>query len=274
MDNEEDQSGDKFNNILNITSPFTQENSGSLDLYFINSAIENISNETDIKWLLEGFLDIVAQSIGADRGCLIFEKDGELFVEALKDNSSSKTRAITIPLEEYEDIAKSVVNYVARTSDTVVTNFGEQTGIFSHDPYMTGTNPKSIACLPLLFQGIPFGVLYLENNFLPGVFTSQRLEAVKLLSAQIAYAKKLQEFIAETPLENKGDEHSALFEPLTEREMEVLELIVKGLSNTKIGKILHMSVNTVKTHVKNIYGKLNVNRRVQAVRKAKELKLL
>ena len=209
----------------------------------------------------------------ADSGCLIFEKDGELFIEAIKDSGNDKPEAKTIFPEDYEEIAKSVVHYVARTSDTMVINLGEQAGIFSNDPYITESNPKSIACLPLLFQGIPFGVLYLENNFLPGVFAPARLEAVKLLSAQIAYAKKLQDYIAEEPADDSTG-HSGIVEYLTDRETEVLELIAEGLSNMEISEKLHMSVNTVKTHVKNIYSKLSVNRRVQAVQKDRELKLL
>ena len=65
-----------------------------------------------------------------------------------------------------------------------------------------------------------------------------------------------------------------IIEALTEREAEVLELIAEGLSNREIAERLIMTVNTVKTHIKNIYGKLQVSRRVQAVKRAKQLKLL
>jgi two-component system, NarL family, response regulator LiaR len=51
---------------------------------------------------------------------------------------------------------------------------------------------------------------------------------------------------------------------LSEREMEVLELIVEGKSNPQIAKILHLSPNTIKTHVRSIMNKLTVNDRVQA----------
>jgi two-component system, NarL family, response regulator LiaR len=51
---------------------------------------------------------------------------------------------------------------------------------------------------------------------------------------------------------------------LSEREMEVLELIVEGKSNPQIAKILHLSTNTIKTHVRSIMNKLTVNDRVQA----------
>ncbi|WP_273067051.1 LuxR C-terminal-related transcriptional regulator [Chloroflexus aurantiacus] len=67
---------------------------------------------------------------------------------------------------------------------------------------------------------------------------------------------------------------SSLIEPLTEREIEVLRLIAEGLSNPEIAEKLVLSVGTVKTHVKHIYGKLNVDDRVKAAGMARELGLL
>jgi LuxR family transcriptional regulator, maltose regulon positive regulatory protein len=69
-------------------------------------------------------------------------------------------------------------------------------------------------------------------------------------------------------------DQSALIEPLTEREIEVLKLIAEGLSNPEIAKKLFLSVGTVKTHVKHIYGKLNLDDRVKAASKARELRLI
>jgi len=67
---------------------------------------------------------------------------------------------------------------------------------------------------------------------------------------------------------------SPLVEPLTRRELEVLRLIADGLKNQEIADRLVISVATVKRHVTNIYGKLGVGRRVQAVARAQELGLL
>jgi LuxR family maltose regulon positive regulatory protein len=67
---------------------------------------------------------------------------------------------------------------------------------------------------------------------------------------------------------------SGLIEPLSERELEVLELIAEGLTNKAIGERLYLSLNTVKVHTRNIYGKLGVNNRTQAVAKSRELGLL
>jgi NarL family two-component system response regulator LiaR len=61
---------------------------------------------------------------------------------------------------------------------------------------------------------------------------------------------------------------------ITPREHEILGLIAEGLSNREIGERLFVSENTVKTHSSRLFGKLGVNRRVQAVQRGKELGLI
>jgi len=61
---------------------------------------------------------------------------------------------------------------------------------------------------------------------------------------------------------------------LTNREYEILELIAMGYSNADIAASLFLSVSTVKTHISNLYIKMDVKRRSQAIVKAKELKIV
>jgi LuxR family transcriptional regulator, maltose regulon positive regulatory protein len=65
-----------------------------------------------------------------------------------------------------------------------------------------------------------------------------------------------------------------LVDPLSERELEVLHLIAQGLSNREIGERLFLALNTVKGHNRRIFGKLEVQRRTEAVARARELGLL
>lgn len=65
-----------------------------------------------------------------------------------------------------------------------------------------------------------------------------------------------------------------LVEPLSQRELEVLQLIAQGLSNDEIGKRLFLALDTVKGHNRRIYDKLQVQRRTEAVARARELGLL
>jgi two-component system, NarL family, response regulator LiaR len=61
---------------------------------------------------------------------------------------------------------------------------------------------------------------------------------------------------------------------ISKREYEVLELIAQGLSNQEIAKKLFVSLNTVKTHSSHLFMKLDARRRTEAIRRAKELRLL
>jgi LuxR family maltose regulon positive regulatory protein len=65
-----------------------------------------------------------------------------------------------------------------------------------------------------------------------------------------------------------------LVEPLSVREVEVLRLLVAGFSNREIADKLVLSLGTVKSHIHNIYGKLEVRSRTQAIQRATELELL
>jgi len=71
----------------------------------------------------------------------------------------------------------------------------------------------------------------------------------------------------------QGDQ-SGLIEPLSDREIEVMKLLAKGLTNQVISERLYISPHTVKVHTRNIYGKLGVNNRIQAVDKARTLGIL
>lgn len=101
-------------------------------------------------------------------------------------------------------------------------------------------------------------------------------EEMKSLLAQIQKSRK-DDFVADLLAAFGAPVHidqSSLIEPLTEREIDVLKLIAEGMSNPEIAEKLVLSVGTVKTHVKHIYGKLNVDDRVKAASKARELGLI
>lgn len=91
-----------------------------------------------------------------------------------------------------------------------------------------------------------------------------------------AYASKLLTAITNQTSQPGGKENRQkdLIEPLSERELEVLKLIAAGLSNSEIASRLHISLSTVKGHTANIFGKLGVHNRTQAVARANDLSIL
>lgn len=111
------------------------------------------------------------------------------------------------------------------------------------------------------------------------VFVSGGPPVRQLLAEQLEYGTacwSLVRDLVEAPPVAPGGPVSAVgpAEPLTERERTVLRYQQSILSNEEIASKLFVSVNTVKTHVRNIYRKLNVARRRDAVRRARELHLL
>jgi LuxR family maltose regulon positive regulatory protein len=65
-----------------------------------------------------------------------------------------------------------------------------------------------------------------------------------------------------------------LVEPLTKREIEVLQLVADGLSNKDVAERLFLSIDTIKTHLRSIFSKMAVSRRTQAVNLGRELQLI
>jgi ATP/maltotriose-dependent transcriptional regulator MalT len=82
----------------------------------------------------------------------------------------------------------------------------------------------------------------------------------------------LAEFAPDTVRDKSVEQ--ALPDPLSERELEVLQLIAAGLSNDEIAQQLFVGMSTVKTHINHLYSKLSVTSRTQAIVRAAELNLL
>jgi LuxR family maltose regulon positive regulatory protein len=91
--------------------------------------------------------------------------------------------------------------------------------------------------------------------------------AGKILAVLEAQQRVAGERLAQPPA-------SSLIEPLTPREHEILHLVASGASNLEISRELFITVNTVKTHMTHIFGKLGVARRTQAASRARELGLI
>ena len=87
------------------------------------------------------------------------------------------------------------------------------------------------------------------------------------------FLRKLLEGVGDAVSDIQGADFQAL-EPLTEREKRILVLLTDGSTNEEIAKSLFVSRNTVKFHLKNIYSKLAVNSRLQAINAARAMGLV
>ena len=130
----------------------------------------------------------------------------------------------------------------------------------------------------------PFSTLSIKSWECPGeihlVLGTQPLSFVEQLNfwSKIGNAGSLlaayRSDAAEDSPDNSRRPAQPLLNPLSERELEVLRLIANGLSNQEIMQKLIVEKNTLKTHIRHLYRKLNTRSRTQAIIRARELNLL
>jgi LuxR family maltose regulon positive regulatory protein len=105
-----------------------------------------------------------------------------------------------------------------------------------------------------------------------GAPMARLLRRVLTRSSASEYVRRLLEALGES-VKIEMAVASKLNEPLSQRELEVLRLIVDGATNKEIADELVLTVNTVKRHISNIFGKLDVSNRAQAIARARQLNL-
>jgi len=178
---------------LDVTSSHSSTHSvtsstgrSGLDLLAVLKAFQVISGEIRLGSLLERMMAIVVENAGAQRGLLVLDTDGKLFVEAESAPESPAVEVMQhLPMRELDSAAQSVLNYVMRIQEPVVLADAASEGSFSKDSYIARVRPRSILCMPLVHQGKLNGLLYLENNLATGAFTPSRVEVLKMLASEI-----------------------------------------------------------------------------------------
>ncbi|MBL0387799.1 AAA family ATPase [Tumebacillus sp. ITR2] len=158
-----------------------------IDLQTVLKASRAISGEIVLSNLLENMMQILAENAGAQKACLLIERDGELLLEAMKEPGREDVTVLQArPFHECPDLAATVIQYVRRMQEPVVLHDATREEMFAKDPYIEQHRPASIFCMPILNQGKRVGLLYLENNLTTHAFTEGRLALMELLSSQIA----------------------------------------------------------------------------------------
>jgi signal transduction histidine kinase len=160
---------------------------GALDLYSVLKAAQVIAGEVELDRLLARLIRIAIENAGAERGCLVLDRDGELLVHAIDAlQAGEPALAHGVPLASTQSLPVSIVNYVRRTSESVVLGDAPADDRFGADPYIVQKKPRSVMGVAVQRQGGPIGVLYLEHSLLSGVFTADRIRVMQMLATEAA----------------------------------------------------------------------------------------
>ncbi|MBD2607237.1 PAS domain S-box protein [Scytonema hofmannii FACHB-248] len=173
--------------------------------------------------LIATLMQVVIENAGAKTGALVLLEDDRLTVVA-QCSESRQCNLEKIAVAGCATIPVSVIQSVERTSETLVFDEAISEPSFLTDRYIQNQQTRSLLCMPILKQNQLIGILYLENNLSTGVFTSDRLQVLKLLIAQAAISlenARLYERLSDysETLERKVEEQTqALQQEIAERQ--------------------------------------------------------
>jgi len=173
--------------------------------------------------LIATLMQVVIDNSGAETGALVLLEEDQLTVVA-QCNGNRQYDLKKLAVADCATIPVSLIHSVERTQETLVFDDAVSEPSFSTDPYIQNQQTRSLLCMPILQQSQMIGILYLENNLSTGVFTSDRLQVLKLLIAQAAISlenARLYEQLANyaETLERKLEEQTqALQQEIIDRE--------------------------------------------------------
>jgi predicted ATPase/signal transduction histidine kinase len=156
-----------------------------LDLGTMIKVSQAVSAEMVLERLIDTLMRTAIEHAGAERGLLILQRGDEQQIEA--EGRISGDGVIVRPKEAaLSEVPESILHFVTRSREHVILDDAAENSSFSSDPYIQQHHARSIVCLPLINQAKLIGVLYLENNLAPQIFTPNRIAVLKLLASQAA----------------------------------------------------------------------------------------
>ena len=157
------------------------------DVETVVKASQAISSEIVLPRLIEKLVRITVENAGAERGLLILVRDGEPRIEAEATTSPGEIEVVVRQAATMSsDLLQSALHYAIRTQESVLLDDALADDRYSKDDYVRRKRSRSVLCLPIVKQARLVGVLYLENNLAPFVFTLDRVALLQLLASQAA----------------------------------------------------------------------------------------
>jgi signal transduction histidine kinase/tetratricopeptide (TPR) repeat protein len=177
--------------VTRTTTGSTTSNSlgDFLDLSAFVKASQAITSEIVLEKLLTKLINVLLENAAAQKVVVMLLKNDILCIEATGISAQTQETILpSIPVENSQDVPLSAINYVQRTQKPLVLDNATIDVLFNQDAYIQKYQPKSILCLPIIYQSQARGIIYLENALTVGAFTAERVEVFKVLVSQVAIA--------------------------------------------------------------------------------------
>ncbi|MEQ8859363.1 MAG: ATP-binding protein [Pseudomonadales bacterium] len=226
--------------IHSRTSSFSngEVNERILDTTTVLRAAQTISGEIMLDQVLTKLLRLALEHAGAQKACMLLAHDRRLYVEAIASVDGGPTHRVVpaTPLDASDDVPESIIQFVARTKETLVIGDATQEDVFTQDAYVKRMQPLSVLCLPIVHRGEISGILYIEHRWLTEVFTRQRVEVLALLASQAAISIENARLYAD--LQATRDEYRTLYENAIEGLFRISPNGVLLSANPTLARIL------------------------------------
>jgi predicted ATPase/signal transduction histidine kinase len=189
---------------LTVSSAAFDELVAQLDVATVIKASQAVSGEILLDRLIETLMTIALEHAGAERGLLILKRGAAYRIEA-EAGTGRKNVEVTLRQADVtaSEMPESLLHTVIRTHKSVILEDAQRSDMFMADAYVQQRRPRSVLCLPLVKQTKLTGLLYLENNLAPGIFTPQRVVVLELLASQAAISLQNAQLYAELNAENR-----------------------------------------------------------------------
>ena len=193
-----------------------------LDLSAFVKASQAITSEIVLEKLLTKLINVLLENAAALKVVLMLLKNDILCIEATGTPALDRVTLLpSIPVETCQDVPLSAINYVHRSQKHLVLDNATVAAPFNADAYIQKYQPKSILCLPIIYQSQPRGIVYLENALTVGAFTTERVEVLKVLVSQVAIAVENANLYARE--QEKSQQLEKSFNELQQAQLQLIQ---------------------------------------------------